>query len=149
MGGYFIIHQVIFPPLLIQNYHFKKSFYSLAPPPLATRRSMLEPRTQSLDARTQIHGAQTLPHCVLCVRPAQWCVLLWIASTIPTVSYTGGLSICVCYNSYSNAYHSGYTVTVRIHSVNINPPPPAVPFGKTKWGRITTRVDLTILRQED
>ena len=55
MGGYFIIHQVIFSPLLIQNYHFKKSFCSLAPSPLTT---------QSLDARTQMHGAGTLPHCV-------------------------------------------------------------------------------------
>jgi hypothetical protein len=107
---------VIFSPLLIQNYHFKKSFCSLAPSPLATHRSNPEPRCPVLEPSrsmlatvpmvwTALQQPLPSPLCAILVDSRSVCAITIIIQ--PTTLAIWSLSIYARIISVPNARRPG------------------------------------------
>ena len=121
---------MIFSPLLIQNYHFKKSFCSLAPSPLTPHRSVPEPGilTPNPEPRCPNPTARCSPLCL-------WCGLLCNSLYHPHCATRRRTLPYRCYHDRNTAWPCTHTQYMTAYDLS---PTPAVTFGKWNRGRITT-----------
>ena len=138
--GYFIIHRVLFRPwgsLLYQKKALPKKTLCDHPWKIFSFQCHAgHPYYQSPVPSRSPPASLSLCVC----HSARWCGLLLIASTIPTVCPTGGLSSTVCSIGYTVARSSDCATLLNIYYYNVYPPRPAATIGKWIPGRITNRL---------